>query len=144
MAAQPFTPYSNAVLELSRGSFDLASDTLAMILATDAYTPSPADDVTYSDVSAFEVPNSAVTLSGLSDTLTGGTVTFTASPALWEAFTGTFRYAVIVRRDGSSLIPSDLLLCCADCSGGGSITGAGGTLSITPDVSGILTLVHSP
>lgn len=150
MATQPFTVYTNAALELSRGSFDLASDTLAMILATDSYVPAPDTDATFSAISPFELASDlgytqgGVTVQGLSDSASGGVVTFTCAPALWGAFSGTFRYAAIVKRDGAALIPADLLLCYADCSGGGSLTGAGGTLTITPDPAGILTIGHTP
>lgn len=142
-----FTVYSNAMLEMSKQGFNLASDAWAMILATQNYPPQPDADVTYSNVSAFELPTGlgytagGVTLTGVSDTLQGSTATFTADPALWSAFTGTFRYAVIVHRDGASLAPADLLLCFADCS---ETTGLGGVLSITPDASGIFTLTHLP
>lgn len=151
MAAGSFTVYSNAVLSMSKGSFNLSTDTLVMALITSGYTPAPNTDALWSAVSANEVATGAgytaggVVLSSVTDTLSSGTVTFTCAAPTWASFSATFKYGVIVRRAGGSLVPGDLLLSYFDAnSGGGSITGGGGTLTITPNASGIFTLTHSP
>ena len=150
MAAGAFTVYSNAALGMSKGSFNLSTDTYVMILVTNTYTPAANTDHLYSDVSANELTTSGGytvggdVLAGVTDTLTTATVTFTCTAPTWAAFTNTFRYAVIIRRAGGSLVAGDLLLCFCDCTGGGSITGGGGTLTITPNASGIFTITHSP
>lgn len=151
MAAGAFTVYSNAALSMSKGSFNLASDTLVMALITASYTPAPNTDALWSAVSANEVATGAgytaggVVLAGVTDTLTTATVTFTCTAPTWSAFSATFKYGVIVRRAGGSLVAGDLLLSFFDAnSGGGSITGGGGTLTVTPNASGIFTLTHTP
>ena len=150
MAAGSFTVYSNAALGMSKGSFNLASDTLVMTLLTSSYTPAPNTDATWTTISANEVSTGSgytaggVVLSGVSDTLSSATVTFTCTAPTWASFSAVFRYAVIVRRAGGALAGTDLLLSYCDCSGGGSITGGGGTLTITPNASGIFTITHTP
>lgn len=151
MAAGAFTVYSNAALGLSNGSFDLASNTLVMVLLSNSYAPNPNSDSTWANASAYEMPTAngytqgGVALSGVSNTLTGATVTFTATAPSWSGFSATFKYAAIVRRAGSSLAPTDLLLCYCDCNtSGGTLTGDGGALTITPSASGIFTLTHTP
>ena len=150
MAAGSFTVYSNAALGMSKGSFNLASDTLVMTLLTSSYTPAPNTDATWTTISANEVSTGSgytaggVVLSGVSDTLSSATVTFTCTAPTWASFSAVFRSAVIVRRAGGALAGTDLLLSYCDCSGGGSITGGGGTLTITPNASGIFTITHTP
>jgi hypothetical protein len=41
-------------------------------------------------------------------------------------------------------VSGDLLICYSDLTGGGSLTGAGGSFTITVSGSGIFTLTHSP
>lgn len=151
MAAGSFTVYSNAALELGKANFNLASDTFVMVLMTSSYTPAPNTDQQWSDILANQVATGGgyttggVVLSGVTFTLSTATSTFTCTAPAWAAFTATFKYAVIVRRAGGALANGDLLLCYADAnSGGGSITGGGGTLTITPNASGIFTITHSP
>lgn len=151
MAAAAFTVYSNAALGLSKGNFNLASDTLVMVLLTGSYTPAPNTDTLWSDVSANELASASgytaggVALSSVSDTLTTATVKFTAAAVTWAAFSATCRYAALVRRAGGSLVSGDLLLAYCDLTnGGGNLVGGGGTLTITPNASGIFTITHSP
>jgi hypothetical protein len=151
MAAGAWTVYSNAALNISKGSFNLSTDNLNIILVTNSYTPAPNTHSTYADVSANELStaggytNGGQTLTGVSDTLATATVTFTSGNPSWASFTaGPFRYGVIVRRAGGSLVSGDLLLCYSDLGGGSSITGAGGTFTVTINASGIFTITHSP
>ena len=150
MAASAYTVYSNAALEMGNGSFDLNADTYVATLVTNSYTPNANTDAQWSAVSANEVATGGgytaggVVLSGVSSTLATATVTFTFTSPTWASFSATFRYIVIVRRAGGSLASSDLLLCYCDATGGGSITGGGGTLTITTNASGAFTITHSP
>lgn len=149
MAASAFTAYSNAVLGISKGSFNLSTDTLVMVLLTNSYTPAPNTDTTWTTILANEVATGGGYTAGgvvlsVTDTLSTATVTFTCTAPTWATFTAVFRYAVIVRRAGGALAGSDLLLCYTDATGGGSITGGGGTLTITPNASGIFTITHTP
>jgi hypothetical protein len=150
MAAGSFVVYSNAALEMGNGVFDLNADTYIMALLTNSYTPAPNTDATWADVSADEVASGSgytaggVVLSGFASTLSTATVTVTCTAPTWATFSATFRYAVIVRRAGGSVASTDKLLCYVDCTGSGSITGGGGTLTITPNASGLFTITHSP
>jgi hypothetical protein len=150
MAAGAFTAYSNAVLSLTQGALALSSGTYVMVLLSNAYTPAPNSDTHWSDISANEIATGSgytqggVVLSSVTDTLAAGTITFNATPPSWPTFSATFRYAAIVRRAGSSLAGTDPLVCYCDCTGAGSVTGGGGTLTITPNASGILTITHTP
>lgn len=151
MAASAFTLYSNAVLELTKGQMNLSSDTFIMALINNSYTPAPDTDALWSAVSANELSTASgytaggVVLASETDTLTTATVKFTATSPSWTSFSaGPFRYGVIARRAGGSLVSGDLLLCYSDLSGGGTITGSGGTYTITISASGIFQATHTP
>ena len=151
MAAGSFVEYTKAVLEMGQGAFNLGSDTYIMALFTSSYTPAPNSDAVWSDISANEVATGGgytaggAVLSGVTWTQSTATNTFTCTAPTWSSFTATFKYAVIVRRAGGSVTGTDKLLCYFDAnSGGGSVTGGGGTLTITPNASGIFTATHSP
>lgn len=146
MAAGNFKVYGNAALELGKGNFGLSTDTYVMILLTNSYVPAQTTDTLYGDISANELPTGlgytagGLVLGSVSLSLLSDIVTFTSAPAIWPAFSATFRYPVIVRRAGISLLPNDLLLCYCDGTGGGSITGGGGTLTIQPNASGLFVI----
>lgn len=151
MAAGAFTVYSNAAFEMSKGSFDLSTDTYIIALLTGSYSPQPNTDSTWANVSSYELPTGngytqgGATLGSISNTLSGATVTFTSAAPSWTGFSATFKYAAIVRRASGTLQSTDLLLCYVDCNtSGGTITGDGGTLTITPNAAGIFTVTHTP
>jgi hypothetical protein len=151
MAAGAFTLYSNAVLALMDGAMNLSSDTFIMALIGNGYTPVPNTDAQWSAASANELATAngytagGAVLATETTTLSGQIVTFTAASPSWPAFSaGPFRYGVICRRAGSSLVATDLLLCFSDLTGGTTITGTGGTYTITISASGIFQATHSP
>ena len=152
MAAQAFTLLSNAVLGLSQGKFNLGSDTFVCTLLTNSYVPAPnADTLWTTAISATELApglgynTGGVVLASETDTLTAATVTFTAASPSWANFSaGPFRYAMIVRRAAAALAATDLLLCYSDLTGAGSISGTGGSFTVTINVAGIFALTHSP
>ncbi len=150
MAAGAYTVYSQFIEEMGNGSFDLSTNTFVMILATTAYTPAPNTDATYANVSADEVATGGgytvggEVLSGVSFTTTGGVATFTCASPTWASFTATFRYGIIIQRAGASLASTDKLVCYSDLGGGSSITGSGGTLTVTTNASGVFTISHTP
>lgn len=153
MAATAWTLYSNAVLSMSKAGFNLSTDTFVVTLHTTSYTPAANTDALWSAVSASELTSGGgytaggVTLASETDTLTTATVKFTAANPTWASFTaGPFRYAVITRRASSSLVAGDLLLCYSDLtSGSGTITGAGGSYTLTIDATnGIFQITHTP
>jgi hypothetical protein len=151
MAAGAFTLYSNAVLEISKGQMNLSSDTFVCTLINNSYTPAPNTDKLWSDVSANELSTGGgytaggQALASETDTLATATVTFTATSPSWTSFSAaSFRYAVITRRAGGSLVSGDLLLCYSDLTGSGTISGSGGSFTITVSGSGIFTITHTP
>lgn len=153
MAAGAYTVYSNAALNISQGKINLASDTFVMVLLGAAYTPAPNTDATWTNISANEIATGGgytqggVVLTGVTDTLSAGTVTFTTGAPSWANFSATFKYGVIVRRASTSLAPTDMLVCYFDsntASGSSTTTGGGGTLTITQNASGVFALTHSP
>jgi hypothetical protein len=151
MAAGAFTVYSNADLEMSKAQINLSSDTFILALINNTYVPAPNTDALWSAVSANELTTAGgytaggVALASQSVTLASATVTFTATSPSWTGFSaGPFRYAVISRRAGGSLVSGDLLLCYSDLTGSGTITGSGGTYTITISGSGIFQITHSP
>jgi hypothetical protein len=151
MAAGAFNLYSNAILELTKGQMNLSSDTFIFALITNSYVPAPNTDALWSAVSANELSTAGgytaggVVLASETDALTSGTVTFSAASPSWASFTaGPFRYGVIARRAGGSLVSGDMLLCYTDLTGGGSITGSGGSYTITISGSGIFQITHTP
>jgi hypothetical protein len=150
MAAGSVTVYSNAALGITKGSFNLSSDTYVCTLLTSSYTPAPNTDTTWTTISSNEVATGGgytqggVVLSSVTDTLSSATVTLAAAAASWSSATITAKYAVIVRRAGGSLAGTDLLLAYVDLnSGGGSVSSTAGTFSVTFG-SGIFTVTHSP
>jgi hypothetical protein len=151
VAASAFTVYSAAALAISKGSHNLATDTIVCTLHTTSYTPAANTDATWADVSATELSTASgytaggVALASQTDTLSTATVTFTATSPTWASFSaGPFRYAVLTRRASGSLVSGDKLICYSDLTGSGSLTGAGGSFTITISGSGIFTLTHTP
>lgn len=147
MAAGAFTVYGNCKLALTKKLIDLSADTFVMTLVTASYTPSANADSLWSSVSANELSTAGgytaggVVLASETDTLTTGTVTWTCTSPSWASFSaGPFRYGVIVRRAGGSLVAGDLLICYSDLGGGSNITGTGGTFTVTISASGIFTV----
>ena len=150
MAAGAFIPYSNAALGISKGSFNLSTDTYVLTLINNSYVPAVATDSTWANVSADELTTAGgytaggVALTSVTDTLSTNTVTFTCANPSWATFSaGPFRYGVIVRRAGGSLVSGDLLLCYSDLGGGSTITGTGGTFTVTINASGIFQITHN-
>lgn len=152
MSVGTFTVYSNAALNISKAAINLGSDSFYMILVSSAYTPAPNTDATYSNVSANELATGSgytvggVKLTSVTDTLSTATVTFTSASVSWSSATFTCKYAVIVRSaSGTGLVAGDYLLGYVDLSsGGGSVTGQGGTFTVSPNASGWFTITHSP
>ena len=150
MAAGNWTVYTAAALELGEGGFDFATDTLVCVLVTNSYVPAPNTDATWANVSAYEQATGGgytaggEVLSGVTWTQSGAVNELTATSPSWAAFTDTDRYAVIVQRAGASLASTDKLLAYCDLGGGTTITGGGGTLTITIGASGIIQETHNP
>ena len=157
MAASPFTLFSNAVLGMSKGQFNLSTDAYVATLHTNTYVPAPNTDTVWGMVGTAGTPANTelatglgytaggVLLAGETDTLATATVTFTANSPSWATFSaGPFRYVLITRRAVATLASTDLLLCYSDLTGTGTISGTGGSFTITISGSGIFTLAHTP
>jgi hypothetical protein len=151
MAASAWTAYTKSLLALTKTSFNLLSDTIVCTLHTNSYTPAANTDSTWADVSATELSTAGgytaggVALGSVTDAASSATVTWDAADPSWASFSaGPFRYAVLTRRAGGSLVSGDLIFAYSDLTGSGSITGAGGTFSIVLNASGLFTVTHSP
>jgi hypothetical protein len=151
MAAGNVVLFSNALLEITKKSFDLSADTIIAALVAAAYTPAPDTHKLWSDVSANELATGGgytaggIALTSQTMTLTAALSTFTAANISWTNATLTAKYCVLSRRAGASLVAGDLLLGYVDLnSGGGSLSPVAGTLAVNWNASGILTFVHSP
>ena len=152
--AGSFTQYDNFTLGEAEGKFDLATDTYVMTLVSSSYTPNVATDIEWSSVSADELPTGGgYTAGGViipSETLSlaSHVVTWTGGAVSWSNFTATATYGVVVRRAGSTLASTDLLVAYVALnvvSGSPApLVGQGGTLTITPSASGIIQFSHTP
>lgn len=147
MAAGAFIVYGNAKLGMAKKLIDLSADTFVITLVTASYTPVANTDSLWSSVSANELTTAGgytaggIVLASETATLTTGTVTWTCTSPAWTTFSaGPFRYGVIVKRAGGSLVAGDLLITYSDLGGGSNITGTGGTFTITISGSGIFTI----
>lgn len=150
MAASAFVVYTTAVSNILQGHMNLATGTYVVTLLGSSYTPAPNADGIWSDVSSHEISAGSGYSAGgqvlASETLATSTATviFDADDPVWTSFSaGPFRYAVIVHRAGGSIAGSDLLLCYVDLTGGGTLSGAGGSYTITLNVAGIFTATHT-
>jgi hypothetical protein len=150
MAASAFVVYTATVKNILMGAMNLATDTFVVTLLGSGYTPAPNTDEIWSDISSHELSAGAGYAAGgqvlATETLTTNTATivFDADDPTWTTFSaGPFRYAVIVHRAGGSIAGSDKLLCFCDLTTGGTLTGAGGSYTITLNVAGIFTATHT-
>jgi len=146
MAVGNWTVFANAKLQMSKKAIDLSADTFVMVLLSNAYSPAVNTDAAWSTMSADELTTAGgytaggVVLTSVTDTLSGAAVTWAAASSTWATFTATFKYGMLVHRAGGSLTGTDIPIAYFDAStGGGSVTGAGGTLTIT-NPSGLIVI----
>lgn len=151
MAAGAWTVYTQAVVNLGKKTMDLSADTFVLTLVTNSYVPNANTDAAWSAVSANELSTAGgytaggVALTGQTWTNSLGTTTFTCANPSWATFSaGPFRYGVIVHRAAGALAAGDLLLSYSDLGGGGTITGTGGTFTVTINASGVFQVTHTP
>lgn len=151
--AGAFTPYSNFVLGLHQAQFNFSTDTFVCTLHAATYTPNVQTDFLWSAISVTELPTTngytagGILLPSQSLSLVNGLVVFKSSDIVWAApFTaGPFRWAVFVKRAGSTLVPSDRLVCFNDLGGGATLTGGGGSFTIQiPSSTGFFQSSHTP
>jgi hypothetical protein len=122
------------------GTIDLDSDTFKCSLFTSDHIPS-ASNATFADLSG-EVSGTGytaggATLSNVTWTRSGATVTFDADDPSWTNATITARYAVIYKSGTANGIVNPLV-CLLDFGADKGVTG--GTFSVTFNANGILTL----
>ena len=145
MTASAFTQYAAGGLNVINGAISLNAGTFQMVLMTSAYTPNYATDAHWSDISSHEVAagggytQGGVTLINVAATESNGTLSISFGNPAWAAFSAIFKYGVIVQRAGSTLAPTDLLLCAFDVNpGGGSYAGTGASFLIQFAAGGVL------
>lgn len=103
------TPYVAFLLDLGEAGHDFVTDTIKVALLTNGYTPSAGTDVSFDDVSTYEVAGTGYTAGGeeLVDKVwsydSGITAAkLVASPVSWAELSTTTRYAVIYKDTGVS------------------------------------------
>jgi len=121
---------------------DLDSDTLKIMLVTSAYTPDFGTHDFKADVTNEVVGTGYTaggeTLTSLSLTQSGGTITFDAADVTWSSSTITARGAVIY----DDTIASDPLICYIDF--GSDQSSSSGDFVLSFNASGIFTLDLTP
>lgn len=131
---------------LGDGTIDLDTHAFKVALLTSSYTPSASTHTVYADISGSEVSSTntgyttgGATLTGVTWTKSGATVTLDAADASWVAGTAglTARYAVIY--DDTPTVPSKPLV--AYVTFDSDVTASSGnTFTLAWNSSGILTL----
>lgn len=100
--------YNKFKMEALKGSIDLSSDTIKVMLLTSSYTPNIDTDIFIDDVSANEITGTGYTAGGA--TIANPTVTqddtdnegvFNGDDVIWSNSTITARYAVIYKDTGT-------------------------------------------
>ena len=121
---------------------DLDSDTLKIMLVTSAYTPDFGTHDFKADVTNEVVGTGYTaggeTLTSLSLTQSGGTITFDAADVTWSSSTITARGAVIY----DDTIASDPLICYIDF--GSDQSSSSGDFVLSFNASGIFTIDLTP
>lgn len=130
------------------GTFDLDANTFKVTLHTSTYTPNAATQSVYADLTnelstANGYTNGGFTLTGVTWTQSGATITFDANDAAWTASGGsiTARYAVI-RASGTLNTHVDPLVAyiLLDTTPADVTATSGNTLTLQWNASGIFTL----
>lgn len=141
MAAGDFTLYGGAIEAIAKGLIDLDSDTFKAKLLTSSYTPDTSTHVDISDLTnevAGGGDYAEATLTGVSVTRDGTTVTFTSDPIDYGAEVSITAKYLAIYSDTSS---SDLLLGYVDLNaGGGSATSSDGPFELSPHADGWFTI----
>ena len=121
---------------------DLDTDTLKIMLVTDLYTPDFGTHDFKADVTNEVVGTGYTaggeTLTSLSLTQSGGTITFDAADVTWSSSTITARAAVIY----DDTIASDPLICYIDF--GSDQSSSSGDFVLSFNASGIFTIDLTP
>lgn len=132
--------YDSFRSDILNGNIDLTDDTIKIALVTSSYTPVQAthnffDDVT-NEVSGTGYTAGGATLGSKVVSVTSNVAKFDATDPSWTTSTITARGAVIYKSTGNSATSN--LICYIDF--GQDYTSAAGTLQITFNASGILTI----
>ncbi|MDQ7832029.1 MAG: hypothetical protein RDU30_09865 [Desulfovibrionaceae bacterium] len=127
---------------MADGTFDLDGDTLKCALLTSSYTPDATDAVLADlsgEVSSTETgyTTGGATLTDVTWTRSGATVTLDAANPAWTSASFTARYAAIYKSGTANSITNPLI-CLLDF--GSDKTCSNGTFTVAFNASGILTL----
>lgn len=109
------TPYGSFLQQLPQTGYQVIMSDVFVCLLKNTYTPDMTFHGVYSDVSASEVANDnatggyntggqAVSSKSMDYNPTTKTATLSADPAVWNALTGTVRYAVVYAQSGNALL----------------------------------------
>lgn len=145
MAAGKWKVYESAKEFIGDATIDLDTHTfkMALFLSTsncNTLTHDQLADLTNQHANANGYTTGGITLTGVTWTRSGGTVTFTCSAPVWTAAGGpiTARFAVIY--DDTAGGDELLCVCLLDAAPADVTATDGNTLTVTPHASGIFTL----
>jgi hypothetical protein len=134
--------YGNCLLKALNKEINWSSDTIKVMLCTNAYTPDQ-DAHIYKSSITNEVTGTGYTAGGItlaSKTITynssTNTITLDAADVTWSTSTITARYAVIYDSTGTD--STSALLAYVDF--GADVSSSGGNFTITWDAAGIATI----
>jgi len=145
MAATAWRTYDNGLLAIANKTIDLDTDSFKIALFTSSYSPNTTTDDLYSSLSnEVSSTNTGYTTGGIALTMSALSVAShvikwtTATSIVWTAGSAglTCRTAVIYHVGTSKLIA----YCILDSTPADVSISSGGTLTITPNASGILTI----
>lgn len=150
MAAGAWKVYGSAVEKNNKGTLDLDSNAIRIVLVGTGYTPNQSTHGTWADASASEISGTGYTAGGklVTQTVTrsGLVVTFDCDDQSWPSSTLTnVKWALLVR-DGDAngtLASTDDLIAYSELEVGGTVSTTGATLAITMNASGVFAFTAS-
>lgn len=145
MAADAWITYGSYSEKVGNKEIDLGGDAFKMALVLSGYTPDPAADDEYADISAYEhaegtgYTTGGAAMTGVTWTRSGRTSAFKASAVQWTASGGSLvaRYAVIY--DDTVAGKPLVAYCLLDNSPADVTVTDGNILKITPNAAGVFT-----
>lgn len=145
MAAGKWKLYESAKEFIGDGTIDLDGHTfkMALFLSTsncNTLTHDQLADLTNQHANANGYTTGGIALTGVTWSRSGGTVTFTASPAVWTASGGSITARFSVVYDDTAAGDELLAVCLLDAAPADVTATDGNTLTVTMNASGMFTL----
>jgi len=150
MAAGAWKVYGSAVEKNNKGTLDLDSNAIRIVLLGTGYTPNQGTHATWADASANEITGTGYTAGGklVTQTVTRSSlvVTFDCDDQSWTSSTlSSVKWAALVRdadANGTLASTDDLIAYC-ELEVGGTVSTTGAALTITMNASGVFAFTAS-